>query len=246
MPLIPRITYCDYHFVTLGNDHVLTYRCLLDANWHERTALFTWIMLALLTFINLLNLIFWLIWAMKMICRSKREKWVMKKWLNDDDFPQDADNDLKSFAASFKMGNLLLLYYIEAHTDRVVASAFAKALYEQWMDKLRAPDEIKIRMKRPRPLRPSAPLLTPNNELTVSQKKLLCLLLLFGLLKFCRLLSGVQVVLTITNGIQHPAVQHLLILQGGIRNLLMMTLGVQKSLIITPGICNLLMMTLGV
>uniref|UniRef100_A0A914E4J3 Uncharacterized protein n=1 Tax=Acrobeloides nanus TaxID=290746 RepID=A0A914E4J3_9BILA len=42
MPLIPRITYCDYHFVTLVNDHVLTYRCYLDANWHERIALFTW------------------------------------------------------------------------------------------------------------------------------------------------------------------------------------------------------------
>ncbi|KAI1700459.1 innexin domain-containing protein [Ditylenchus destructor] len=42
VPLIPRITYCDYHFVTLGNTHSLTYRCYLDANWHERTALFTW------------------------------------------------------------------------------------------------------------------------------------------------------------------------------------------------------------
>ncbi|KAH7707152.1 innexin inx-3 [Aphelenchoides avenae] len=42
VPLIPRITYCDYHYVSLGNDHVVTYRCYLDANWHERTALFTW------------------------------------------------------------------------------------------------------------------------------------------------------------------------------------------------------------
>lgn len=42
LPLIPRITYCDYHFVTMGNSHMLTYRCYLDANWHERTALFTW------------------------------------------------------------------------------------------------------------------------------------------------------------------------------------------------------------
>lgn len=42
VPLIPRVTYCDYHFVSLGNDHVLTYRCYLDANWHERTALCTW------------------------------------------------------------------------------------------------------------------------------------------------------------------------------------------------------------
>uniref|UniRef100_A0A915D5K0 Innexin n=1 Tax=Ditylenchus dipsaci TaxID=166011 RepID=A0A915D5K0_9BILA len=59
VPLIPRITYCDYHFVTLGNDHILTYRCYLDANWHERTALFTWIMLVFLIFINLCNLYFW-------------------------------------------------------------------------------------------------------------------------------------------------------------------------------------------
>jgi len=42
VPLIPRITYCDYQFVSIGNSHTLTYRCYLDANWHERTALFIW------------------------------------------------------------------------------------------------------------------------------------------------------------------------------------------------------------
>ena len=38
------------------------------------------------------------------------------------------------FASTFKMGNLLLLYYIEAHTDRVVAGAFCMALFERWLD----------------------------------------------------------------------------------------------------------------
>uniref|UniRef100_A0A914C8J4 Uncharacterized protein n=1 Tax=Acrobeloides nanus TaxID=290746 RepID=A0A914C8J4_9BILA len=33
------------------------------------------------------------------------------------------------------MGNLLLFYYIEAHTDRMVASAFAIALYVNWIEK---------------------------------------------------------------------------------------------------------------
>jgi hypothetical protein len=42
IPLIPRISYCDYNFVSLGNSHTLTYRCYMDANWHERTALITW------------------------------------------------------------------------------------------------------------------------------------------------------------------------------------------------------------
>uniref|UniRef100_A0A914CXU4 Innexin n=1 Tax=Acrobeloides nanus TaxID=290746 RepID=A0A914CXU4_9BILA len=135
MPLIPRITYCDYHFVTLGNDHVLTYRCYLDANWHERTALFTWIMLVFLTFINLCNLWFWVGWAIRMRNRRKRQKWVIKKWLNNEDYGPNEKEFVERFAAQFKMGNLLLFYYIEAHTDRVVASAFANALYTNWLEK---------------------------------------------------------------------------------------------------------------
>lgn len=168
MPLIPRITYCDYHFVTLGNDHVLTYRCYLDANWHERTALFCWVMLVLLIILNAINLLFWLIWAAKMKRRSSRQEWVMRKWLNDDDFRPDEYEHLRSFAASFKMGNLLLFYYIEAHTDRVVASAFAKALYEHWMDRMQAQVEGSCRVNMPPHLRPTAPPLTPDCEKEVS------------------------------------------------------------------------------
>ncbi|KAI1699587.1 innexin domain-containing protein [Ditylenchus destructor] len=135
VPLIPRITYCDYHFVTLGNDHILTYRCYLDANWHERTALFTWFMLVFLIFINLCNLYFWLLWAFQMRFRYKRQQWVLRKWLNGDDFSPAEREYMNHFAGLFKMGNLLLLYYIEAHTDRVVASAFCTALFQRWLEK---------------------------------------------------------------------------------------------------------------
>ena len=92
-------------------------------------------MLLLLTIINFLNLLFWLHWAIKMRNSKKRRKWVMKKWLNDDDFRPDEMEFVEKFAKTFKMSNLLLFYYIEAHSDRVVASAFAKALYSSWMDR---------------------------------------------------------------------------------------------------------------
>jgi hypothetical protein len=169
MPLIPRITYCDYHFVTLGNDHILTYRCYLDANWHERTALFTWIMLVFLTFMNFFNLLFWLSWAMKMSSRRKRQNWVMKKWLNNDDFRPDELEFVERFAAQFKMGNLLLFYYIEAHTDRVVASAFAKALFNNWMFKQQEAIENSVRVNMLH-MKPTAPPLTPENE-KIQQEK---------------------------------------------------------------------------
>uniref|UniRef100_A0A914HMK1 Innexin n=1 Tax=Globodera rostochiensis TaxID=31243 RepID=A0A914HMK1_GLORO len=134
VPLIPRITYCDYHFVSLGNSHTLTYRCYMDANWHERTALFTWIMLLFLAMINLGNLIFWLEWTVRMRFRHERGGWVVKKWLNSEGFT-DAELDLmRRFAESFKMGQLLYFYYIEAHTDRVVASAFCTALFARWLE----------------------------------------------------------------------------------------------------------------
>uniref|UniRef100_A0A914QB85 Innexin n=1 Tax=Panagrolaimus davidi TaxID=227884 RepID=A0A914QB85_9BILA len=162
MPLIPRITYCDYHFVTLGNDHILTYRCYLDANWHERTALFTWIMLVFLTFMNFFNLLFWLSWALKMNSKRKRQKWVMKKWLNNDDFCLDELKFVERFAAQFKMGNLLLFYYIEAHTDRVVASAFAKALFNNWMFKQQEAIENNVRINMLH-MKPTAPPFTPEN-----------------------------------------------------------------------------------
>jgi hypothetical protein len=35
------------------------------------------------------------------------------------------------------MSQLLLFYYIEAHTDRVVASAFCTALFARWLEKRR-------------------------------------------------------------------------------------------------------------
>uniref|UniRef100_A0A914EEA8 Innexin n=1 Tax=Acrobeloides nanus TaxID=290746 RepID=A0A914EEA8_9BILA len=133
--LIPSITYCDYHFVTLVNDHVLTYRCYLDANWHERIALFTWTMLVLLTFINFCNFFFWIGWAIRMKNCQKRQKWVMKKWMNGDNYSSNEQEFVEKFAGQLKMENLLLFYYIEAHTNRVVTRAFADALYENWKSK---------------------------------------------------------------------------------------------------------------
>ncbi|KAL3096299.1 hypothetical protein niasHS_004937 [Heterodera schachtii] len=136
IPLIPRITYCDYNYVSLGNTHTLTYRCYLDANWHERTALFTWVMLAFLTVVNLGNLMFWLEWAFRMKLKTQRRKWVLRKWLCDkDDFSPWEQDQMNKFAEQFRTGNLLLFYYIEAHTDRVVASAFCSGLFRLWLQK---------------------------------------------------------------------------------------------------------------
>jgi len=135
LPLIPRITYCDYPFVTLGNKQVITYRCYLDANWHERTALFTWYMLVFLTLINLCNLLSWIDWAIQMRDPQKRQQWVIKKWLSEEDYSQDEIGVNDPFTAQFKMGHLLLFYYIEAHTDRMVASAFVKELSMNFLEK---------------------------------------------------------------------------------------------------------------
>ncbi|KAL3076337.1 hypothetical protein niasHS_013608 [Heterodera schachtii] len=135
VPLIPRITYCDYHFVSLGNSHTLTYRCYMDANWHERTALFTWVMLTFLALINMGNLVFWFEWTVRMRFRHQRRGWVIKKWLNADGFNEAELALMMRFAESFKMGQLLYFYYIEAHTDRVVASAFCTALFARWLEK---------------------------------------------------------------------------------------------------------------
>uniref|UniRef100_A0A914P8X2 Innexin n=1 Tax=Panagrolaimus davidi TaxID=227884 RepID=A0A914P8X2_9BILA len=164
MPLVPRYTYCDFHFVTLGNDHVLTYRCYLDANWHERTAFFTWIMLAMLILINFLNLLFWILWAIRMKITKFRKKWVMKKWLHDDEFQPDEKEFIEKFAKTFKMGNILLFYFIEAHTDRVVASAFAKALYCKWVDKFQEEINESYRVKVLHQHEPTAPPLTPETD----------------------------------------------------------------------------------
>uniref|UniRef100_A0A914I5F9 Innexin n=1 Tax=Globodera rostochiensis TaxID=31243 RepID=A0A914I5F9_GLORO len=140
IPLIPRITYCDYNYVSLGNTHTLTYRCYLDANWHERTALFTWVMLGFLTLVNVGNLLFWLEWAFRMKLKNQRRKWVLRKWLCDkDDFFPWEQPLMSKFAEQFRTGNLLLFYYIEAHTDRVVASAFCAALFRMWLRKKQSP-----------------------------------------------------------------------------------------------------------
>ncbi|KAF7634722.1 Innexin [Meloidogyne graminicola] len=136
VPLIPRITYCDYQFVSIGNSHTLTYRCYLDANWHERTALFIWIMLVFLTIVNFLNLIFWIEWAIRMKFKKPRRRWVLRKWLNTDEFLTEHEMVLiRKFASTFRTGNLLLFYYIEAHSSRVVASAFCIALFRRWLDR---------------------------------------------------------------------------------------------------------------
>nr|CAD2171990.1 unnamed protein product [Meloidogyne enterolobii] len=137
VPLVPRITYCDYHFVSLGNTHTLTYRCYLDANWHERTALFTWVMLVFLTLINVGNLFFWVEWAIRMRNKRQRRKWVTRKWLNADGFSDAELTMMIKFAEEFRMGQLLYFYFIECHTDRVVASAFCTALFGRWLEKKR-------------------------------------------------------------------------------------------------------------
>jgi hypothetical protein len=126
-------------------------------------------MLVFLTFMNFFNLLFWLSWAMKMSSRRKRQNWVMKKWLNNDDFRPDELEFVERFAAQFKMGNLLLFYYIEAHTDRVVASAFAKALFTNWMFKQQEAIENSVRVNMLH-MKPTAPPLTPENE-KIQQEK---------------------------------------------------------------------------
>jgi hypothetical protein len=63
-----------------------------------------------------------------------RRRWVLQKWLNSDDFSRDEQDLLVQFAKHFKMGNLIMFYYIEAHTDRVVASAFCTALFRRKLE----------------------------------------------------------------------------------------------------------------
>lgn len=91
-------------------------------------------MLVFLAFINFVNLFFWVLWAFRMCSRIKRKKWVMKKWLNQDGFAPGERKYMADFAETFKMGNILLFYYIEAHTDRTVASSFCTALFQQWLE----------------------------------------------------------------------------------------------------------------
>lgn len=120
-------------------------------------------MLVFLSFINLCNLFFWFLWACRMRNKWKRQRWVMKKWLNQDDFSEKEFEMAPKFAASWKMGSILMFYYIEAHTDRVVASAFAAELFRQWMDRHQHRGNgysIDIPKFRPRKNRAS----TPENE----------------------------------------------------------------------------------
>ena len=48
IPLIPRITYCDYNGL-FGTGSKLTIRCYQDTNLHEKIALFIWLDLINLT-----------------------------------------------------------------------------------------------------------------------------------------------------------------------------------------------------
>uniref|UniRef100_A0A914EE57 Uncharacterized protein n=1 Tax=Acrobeloides nanus TaxID=290746 RepID=A0A914EE57_9BILA len=65
----------------------------------------------------------------------------MKKWLNQEGFTLNERKYMADFAEIFKFGNLLLFYYIEAHTDRTVASAFCTALFQRWLE-IQINDEI--------------------------------------------------------------------------------------------------------
>ncbi|KAI1700460.1 hypothetical protein Ddc_18072 [Ditylenchus destructor] len=94
-------------------------------------------MLIFLTSINLGNLVFWVEWAVRMRSRKQRRAWVTKKWLNPDGFNEAELALMLRFAEGFKMGQLLYFYYIEAHTDRVVASAFCTALFGRWLERKR-------------------------------------------------------------------------------------------------------------
>uniref|UniRef100_A0AC34FT83 Uncharacterized protein n=1 Tax=Panagrolaimus sp. ES5 TaxID=591445 RepID=A0AC34FT83_9BILA len=95
---------------------------------------------------------------------KSRRKWVMKKWLHDDEFQDDEKEFLEKFAKTFKMGNLLLFYYIEAHTDRVVASAFAKALYCKWVERFQQEIDESFRVNVLHQHKPTAPPLTPETD----------------------------------------------------------------------------------
>jgi hypothetical protein len=98
-------------------------------------------MLSFLAFINFVNLFFWVLWAIRMRNRKQCKFWVMKKWLNQEGFTPNERKYMADFAEIFKFGNLLLFYYIEAHTDRTVASAFCTALFQRWLE-IRITDEI--------------------------------------------------------------------------------------------------------
>jgi hypothetical protein len=47
------------------------------------------------------------------------------------------------------MGQLLYFYYIECHTDRVVASAFCTALFGRWLEKKRRHQSIDMNSSYP-------------------------------------------------------------------------------------------------
>lgn len=59
------------------------------------------------------------------------------------------------------MGQLLYFYYIEAHTDRVVATAFCTALYARWVEKKRRQSASASHMISPKPNDGSMGILMP-------------------------------------------------------------------------------------
>ncbi|KAH7699603.1 hypothetical protein AAVH_33291, partial [Aphelenchoides avenae] len=89
------------------------------------------VMLLLLFFVNLGNMLSWVLWSLKMKSRKHRRNYVLKKWLNHKNIDPNAYDCADEFAASFRVSNLLIFYFIEAHTDRVVASAFCTALFKR-------------------------------------------------------------------------------------------------------------------
>jgi hypothetical protein len=147
-PRFPRVTMCDFMVRRLGsNQHWYSVQCNLPFNmYNEKIFLGVWIWLIILTILNILSIISWIISLTKAhrlssikkyltISRSipmERESLLSSVTITSDTKEKDTDERLNSFINYLHLDGYLFFRLIARNTDEIVAGKIMKYLYTNY------------------------------------------------------------------------------------------------------------------
>lgn len=123
----PKISYCDLNLRVLGNVHTHTVQCLLTINTlNERIFIFLWFWCILVATGALINFIYWVITYISYSCTLR----IFRNYLHTSD-----SEIVKKFLFQYlRCDGILILRFINTHTDKTVVSELITKLFNDYAD----------------------------------------------------------------------------------------------------------------
>lgn len=128
--IFPRVTLCDFKVRQLGNIHRHTVQCVLPINFfNERVYVIIWFWLVIVSTVNIINLILWLI---STLLRLDQIQYIRRHLRNMDRMERPEDKKIsRQFVSEYlRCDGVLVLKLVAMNTSDLVASELIAELWD--------------------------------------------------------------------------------------------------------------------